>query len=289
MEVRPIQPDELEPAGSLLYESFDRAAAERGFPPPWRDARTSTDLVSRCSEADPDLTVVATTGGAIVGVGAARVRGEVATIGPIAVAADGHGIGGAILDELLNRVDDAGAFGSRLYADAWNPRSYALYAGRGFTVVDLVAHLERARGAPAALDSSRGLEVREVSAADFDAIAMLDHKLTGHERRRDLEASVRLVARRRGSLVGYFGASGSTLGPALAVDVSDLFILIANALSMGMADTDVTARLSTAPQTAAIAALAMGFRVGQLGVVLSRGASPPTRPPQLYSIEPEIL
>jgi GNAT superfamily N-acetyltransferase len=289
MEVRPIQPDELELAGSLLYEAFGRAATERGFPPAWRDVRDSIDLVGRCREADPELTVVASSGGALVGVGAARVRGEVASIGPIAVAADGRGIGGAILDDLLARVDDAGVFGSRLYADAWNPRSYALYAGRGFTMVDLVAHIERPKGAPAMLDSARGLDVREVTPDDMEAIAMLDHKLTGHERRRDLEASIQLVARRRGSIVGYLGASGSTLGPALAVDVSDLFILIAKALALGAADADVTARLSTAPQTAAVAALAMGFRVRELGVVLSRGASPPTRPPQLYSIEPEIL
>jgi ribosomal protein S18 acetylase RimI-like enzyme len=298
VDVRTIAAGELEQAGALLYAAFAGAAEARGFPAPWRSARDAADLLARQLEAEPGAVAVAITGGAIVGVGAVRVRGEVASLGPIAVAADGRGIGGRLLDHLVEVADDRGAQATRLYADGWNPAAYGLYAGRGFSVIDVVAHIERPPGEAPALDSSRGLEVRPPDARDLDEIALLDAKLTGHQRRGDLEAmrsleagAVGLVARRHNQLVGYLAGRPDqgqlALGPAMAVDVSDLFILVANALAGH--DGVVRARLSTAAPAASMAALGLGFRVRELGLVMSRGAPPPARPPQLYSIEPEIL
>ncbi len=100
---------------------------------------------------------------------------------------------------------------------------------------------------------------------------------------------MRLVARRRGAVVGYLGtgAGSGQLGPALALDVADLGALVARALA-GV-DGPARARLSTAAPTAMLAALGLGFRVVALGTLMVRGVSPPARPPQLYSIVPEIL
>lgn len=298
MDVRTIAAGELEQAGALLHAAFAGAAEARGFPAPWRTARDATDLLARQREAEPEGVAVAVTGGAIVGVGAVRVRGEVATVGPIAVAADGRGIGGRVLDYLVEVAEDRGVHATRLYADGWNPAAYGLYASRGFSVIDVVAHVERPPGGAPVLDSSRGLEVRPPEARDIDEIAVLDAKLTGHQRRDDLEAmrsleagAVGLVARRHNQVVGYLAArpvqGELALGPGVAVDVSDLFILVANALAGH--DGVARGRLSTAAPAASMAALGLGFRVRELGLVMSRGAPPPARPPQLYSIEPEIL
>ena len=225
--------------------------------------------------------------GRLAGVGFVRRRGEIATVGPIAAAEPRKGVGSALLDELIARADGWGCQAIRLYQDAWNPDSFALHAGRSFAVVDTVARLERPAGAPPKRDSSRGLEIAPFRDKDLHELMELDLRLTGLERRDDLTGLVRLVARRRGAAVGFLGMQGGLLGPALALDVADLGALIAAALVE--AGTHATARLSTAAPTAMLAALGLGFRVGEVGLVMSRGIQPPARPPQLYSLRPEVL
>ena len=168
-----------------------------------------------------------------------------------------------------------------------NADAFALCAGRSFAASDVVATIARPAGAPPRLDAARGLEVAAFRASDLAEIASLDVRLTGLDRRDDLQKAVRLVARRRGALVGFLGADGGQLGPALALDVADLGALIARALVEipGRA----VARLSTAAPTAMLAALGLGFRVTSVGTLMVRGLSPPARPPQLYSLVPEIF
>jgi ribosomal protein S18 acetylase RimI-like enzyme len=304
VDIRTLKPADLEVTAALLYRSFESLASAHGFPAPWATEAHARAVLERYRESATGRVLVAEEGGAVVGVGAVRLRGEVATLGPIATYIQGRGIGGALVDELLLRADEAGAVAQRLYVDAWNPAAYALYTGRGFGVVDTVVHMERAPAPGPALESARGLEVRAFEARDLDEVQRLDRKLTGHDRPEDLGTHVRLVARRRGDVVGYLGAAGASgagdailLGPAVAVDASDLFILIVHALHAGEAGAQgwsaagrsLRARLSTTAPAASMAALGLGFRIRELGVVLSRGAPPPARPPQLYSIDPEIV
>jgi ribosomal protein S18 acetylase RimI-like enzyme len=298
VDIRTIKPADIEAAGALLYRAFENSAGDHGFPAPWASEAQARAVVERHRDGASGRVLVAEEGGALVGVGAVRMRGEVATIGPLATYIQGRGIGGALLDALLGRADEAGTLAQRLYVDAWNPPAYALYAGRGFGVIDTVIHVERAPGPGPALESSRGLEVRAFETRDLDEVQRLDRRLTGHDRPADLAELVRLVARRRGDVVGYLGASepGSTvlLGPAVAVDASDLFTLITHALAeathgWSVPDRPLRARLSTTAPAASMAALGLGFRIRELGVIMSRGAPPPARPPQMYSIDPEIV
>jgi hypothetical protein len=277
---------DLAAVGALLHESFRTAALEHGAPPPWRDATEATAL-AELYLGEPEGAVVAEGGGAIAGCGFVRRRGEIATLGPIAAAVRGRGTGGKLLDELIATAEGWGVASMRLYQDGWNPASFAMYAGRSFAAVDTVAAVERAAGAPPRLDSSRGLEVAAMRTSDLEEVAALDRRLTGLERAADLAALVRLVARRRGAIVGYGGVAGNALGPVVALDVADLGALVARLLPEipGAA----TGRLSTAAPTAMLAMLALGFRVTAVGTVMVRGVAPPARPPQLYGIRPEIL
>jgi GNAT superfamily N-acetyltransferase len=290
VNLRPLVAGDVERAAGLLAAAWrGPAGAGADAASPDRDDRAAAALLERHLAAAPDVAVVADAGGAIAGVGCARVRGEVATLGPIAVAAVGRGTGGALVDALLEHADGAGCHALRAHVDGSDPGAFALLTARGFTAIDVTAAIERPPGRPSAPDGSRGLEVAGPRPGDLDEVLRLDHRLTGHERRPDLEARLRLVARRRGAVVGYLAASGAALGPAVTVDASDLFTLVVRAIAQLGADAAARARLSTAAPTAALAALAVGFRVGGVGVVMSRGAAPPTRPPQLYSLDPEIL
>jgi hypothetical protein len=287
VKLRSLERRDLEMSGVVLYESFARAARERGYAPPWADVAEATKVAERCLAEDAHGGVVADVDGAIAGVGFVRRRGEIATIGPLAAAAPRRGTGGQILDELVARAEGHGVAAIRLYQDGWNPDSFALYAGRSFAALDVIARIERPPGPPPRIDGARGLEVAPFRAADLPEVAALDARLSGLDRRGDLAGQVKLVARRRGALVGYLGAAGDLLGPALALDVADLGALIARAL--GDLQGTAVARLSTAAPTAVLAALGLGFRVTALGTLMVRGLSPPARPPQLYSIVPEIL
>jgi len=284
--VRPMERRDLAATGALLHDAFRSAALEHGAPPAWRDVAEATALAEQYFE-EPEGAIAAESGGALMGVGFARRRGEVATLGPIAAAVPGRGTGGKLLDELIVRAEHWGVHSMRLYQDGWNPASFALYASRSFAAVDTVAAIERPALAPPRLDSSRGLEVAPLRPGDLVELSALDHRLTGLERPADLGANVRLVARRRGAIVGFAGGAGNTLGPVVALDVADLGALVARLLPdvAGVA----TGRLSTATPTAMLAMLALGFRVTAVGTVMVRGVAPPARPPQLYGVRPEIL
>ena len=151
-----------------------------------------------------------------------------------------------------------------------------------------MAWVERAPAAPPRLDGARGLEVSAFRTSDLPELLALDLRLTGLERRDDLASGTRLVARRRGQMVGFLGIAGHMIGPALALDVADLGALIARALHE-LAEARVYARLSTAAPTAMLVALGLGFRVASIGNLMVRGLAPPARPPQLFGVVPEIL
>lgn len=287
MDVRTLKKEETEAAAQLLWEAHERVAAPRGVLPPWRSVSATVEVVAMIREGEPEGAVVAERNGRIVGVGFVRRRGEVATLGPLAASEDRRGIGSAVLDELITRADAWGCQAIRLYQPGWQPDSFALFSGRSFAVVDVVARIERPPSSPPRMDAARGLEIAPFRAQDLGELAALDLRLTGLERPRDLAERTRLVARRRGVIVGFLGARGPLLGPAVALDVADLGGLVLRAL--GETDGAASALFSTAAPTAMLAALGLGFRVVETGFVMSRGVQPPARPPQIYSLFPEIL
>ncbi len=277
----------LHAAANLLHDACAHADKAHGARPPWASPSEAMAACAGKLADEPRGGVIAEEGGAVVGVGFVRRRGEAATIGPLASWPHGQGIGGEVLDELIARADAWSCGAVRLFNDGWNADSFALYAGRSFAAVDVVACVERPAGPPPKIDGARGLEVAAFRPADLAEAAALDLRLTGLFRERDISSRVRLVARRRGALVGFAGAEGGRLGPILALDVADLGALTARIL----VDTPgaAVARLSTAAPTAVLAALALGFRVTALGTVMVRGPAPTARPPQIYSLTPEIL
>jgi GNAT superfamily N-acetyltransferase len=286
-EVRPLANGEVEAAGEILYAAFAQAAGGRGFPPPWPSAQEAAQLAAEYLASDPDGALGAFNDGRLTGVGFLRRRGEVATLGPLAAATPNRGVGSALLDALVAHADHHECRAVRLFQDGWNPDSFALYAGRSFSVVDVVACIERSASTPPRIDGSRGLEVTPFKAADLPEICAMDIRLTGLDRRADLEAGLKLVARRRGVIVGFAGCHDAMIGPVLSLDVADLGGLVARLLAEVRGPA--AARLSTAAPTAMLAALALGFRVVSVGTVMSRGIAPPARPPQLYGMWPEIL
>jgi RimJ/RimL family protein N-acetyltransferase len=284
MDIRPLRRDDVGAAAKLVHDAYARAGQAHGYGPPWPSVDDAAALFARALEEEPDGAVVADDG-AIAGAGLVRRRGEAATIGPLAAGVWGRGTGGKLLDELVARAESWGCQAVRAFQDAWNPASFALYAGRSFAPVDVAACLDRPPG-KIAPGGSRGLEIAPFEPRDLAEMMALDLRLTGLERGDDLRALTTLVARRRGALVAFLGRRGGALGPAVALDASDLGALLARALDGA---EPLVARLSTAAPVALPLARALGFRIRSLGTVMVRGPAPPARPPQLYSLAPEVL
>ncbi|MFH0903450.1 MAG: hypothetical protein V2A73_22705 [Pseudomonadota bacterium] len=286
MGIRELRDNELTAAAGCLHDACAEAARACGSYPPWTDASQAAALAAEYLELEPAGALVATTGGCLTGVGFVRHLGEAATIGPFAARIGSKGVGSSMLDELIARAEGWGCASIRLFLSSWNTRAFALCSTKGFAVVDVAAHVRRPCCPLPRFGAARGLEMVPYRSSDADEVLTLDRRLTGLERIPELERAVCLVARRRGSLVGFVARKDDFVGPALALDVSDLGILIAKALGD---NAPAACRISTAAPTAMLAVLGLGFAVEEIVLVMSRGVLPPARPPQLYSPWPGVV
>jgi len=289
--VRQLAAPDLTDTGRLLYEAFARVTRAHGFTPPFASADEGERLARAYLHLDPEGAVIALDGGSIVGCGFVHLRGRVASIGPVAAAPRAApGVGRAVMQRLLAIAHEVPSV--RLFQDAFNARSFALYAKLGFRIHETVAVM--ASAAPRLpLPRSRSW-VRAMEDADLTQVAALDEATTGNSRLRDLEVlrsiAPALVAEHAGRVVGFtfvHRAPGrSYLGPAVAPELPDLMALMHHAATAGGA---FAMRVPTGATELCGELLAAGFQVEQLGNVMVRGSQPPPAIPRLLAVFPEGL
>ena len=129
--------------------------------------------------------LVAEVDGAIVGTGVGTASGRVGWVGTIflAPAWRGQGIGRAITQELIDRLESAGCRTLLLVATREGQR---LYERMGFEVQTHYRILEIG-GLPDEPTIADAGGVRAFAAGDLDGIAALDRKATGEDRRHAIE------------------------------------------------------------------------------------------------------
>jgi predicted N-acetyltransferase YhbS len=234
VELRPIEPADRDEAARIVYEAFagihDHHRFARDFPTIEAAAQLTTGFI-----AHPSIHgVVAEIDGRIVGSNFLDERGPVRGVGPITVdpAAQGHGVGRALMQAVLDR--GAGAMGIRLLQDSFNTGSLSLYASLGFDVAEPVALMS---GKPRGMGAAN-VEVRPLQRRDLDECEQLHRKVHGFERTAELEDALALpgfspaVATREGRIVAY--AATLTFFPAahaVAETHTDMAGLIAGALA----------------------------------------------------------
>ncbi len=279
--VRALTPREVPAAAKVLHEAHARTASERGLPSRFGSAaEAAQSLEDHLREEREGVLCALGDDGGLAAVGVVRRQADTGIIGPIASAAWGRGAGGALLDELCSRAEGWGTASVRATFDAGDARAFALFSSRSFGVVDTAARLLRGPLPAPRVEGARGLEIAPPRPADLEGMVELDRRLTGLDRGDELARVVTLCARRRGTVVGFLSARAGLLGPALALDVADLGVLMARALAEHAGPA--AALLSTAAPTAMLAAIGLGFRVVGVEIVAVRGMAPPARPPQLY-------
>jgi len=154
--------------------------------------------------------VVADADGELVGTGIGTRNGPVGWIGTIFVAKAwrGQGIGRALTQEVIDRLESGGARTLVLVATADGRR---LYSRMGFDVqtryqIFTAPGLPERRGPPE--PESDSAIVRPYSRADLDAIAALDRDGTGEDRRHVIERfaaaeTSRVIVRPDGTVDGF--------------------------------------------------------------------------------------
>ena len=118
-----IRPEQLEAAGTLLFGATNRALETRGLDSRWPEPNAAIALLDQCVGRG-ETVLVAETGGAVIGIGVGRLRGEVATLSPFAVAAPGRGIGGALMDALIEEFEASDAVSIRVRVPGWSASAF---------------------------------------------------------------------------------------------------------------------------------------------------------------------
>jgi ribosomal-protein-alanine N-acetyltransferase len=122
--IRPLREPDLEPVMAVERECFST---------PWKET-TFRGLIRR---SDTDLLVAETADGRIVGYAACWTVIDQSELGNVAVsaAARGLGIGGALVDEVVERIRERGATECYLEVRESNEAAQSLYRQRGFITV----------------------------------------------------------------------------------------------------------------------------------------------------------
>jgi GNAT superfamily N-acetyltransferase len=234
VHLRPIESADRDEAARIAYEAFagihDHHRFARDFPTLDAAVELMTNFI-----AHPSIHgVVAEIDGRIVGSNFVDERGPVRGVGPITVdpAAQGHGVGRALMQAVLDR--SAGALGVRLLQDSFNTGSLSLYASLGFEVAEPVALM---RGRPRSTEVA-GVAVRPLEEDDLGEAEQLHRTVHGFERTAELADALAapafspMVGVRDGRIVAY--AATLTFFPAahaVAETPGDMAGLIAGALA----------------------------------------------------------
>jgi hypothetical protein len=291
IQVRPLEHEDIDVASRILFEAFGAVYRQRGHTPPFPNIESAAWLCRAYLDIDREGCAVAEDQGTPVGVGFSHLRGNVASIGPLAARPGARaGVGRAIMAHFHRMTERCTSV--RLFQDAFNPGSFGLYTRLGYAVVDVAPYLLASRLSP---PGRRPTGVRPLTAADLPAVEAYDSSRTGAERGRDLSLLAStgsgLVSESRGAIAGYLFyrslPARVIVGPAVA-ESAELLAEMLDAIADALPGRPAVIRASAAAPVVLRRAFDRGFRVDHLGNLMVAGSyrSPPA---QLYALFPESL
>jgi GNAT superfamily N-acetyltransferase len=232
VRLRPVSPEDAEPAGAICYEAFKTIAEQHRFPPDFPTPDIAIDLITYMLSRSDIYGVVAEADGRLVGSNFLWEMGAVAGVGPITIDPEEQNgaIGRQLMTAVLERARQQGIDAVRLVQAAYHGRSLALYTKLGFVPREPLAVLQ----GDALQRSVEGHHVRLATNADMEAANALCHRVHGHDRAGELQEAIRqgtaTVVEHDGRITGYATSIGF-FGHAVGATTEDVMALIAAAPS----------------------------------------------------------
>ncbi|MCA1578020.1 MAG: GNAT family N-acetyltransferase [Acidobacteria bacterium] len=227
IQIRPMQPEDVETCGRICYEAFKGIAERHNFRKDFPSPELAIGLTQHLL-ADPGVfNVVAESEGQVIGSNHLQEHDAIAGVGPITIEPDAQakGVGRMLMQAVIERGKNHA--GIRLLQDSFNMASLSLYASLGFDVREPVVIIE---GAPRG-EIPAGYEVRPIREEDYDACAEVCRSVHGFDRLNELKhtppAPNPFVALRGGRLTAYISAPQFwPLNHAVAETEEDMLALL---------------------------------------------------------------
>jgi ribosomal protein S18 acetylase RimI-like enzyme len=223
---RPVNAD-LDDLARICHEAFTDLATRHGFPSDFPTVEVARGLLGGLLSHEQVYSVGAFDGGAARGSNYLNMWGDAAAIGPVSVvvSVQDHGIGRALMADVIAHGQGQGFEMIRLCQDAFNMRSLALYASLGFDTKEPIALLAPPQGA--SVDPA----FRPATPADFphmDALCRSIYRISRHGEYDALsQMGIPVYVIDRGRITGYL--IDSLAGHGVAESDNDLLALLAGA------------------------------------------------------------
>ena len=204
LELISAGPQHLSEIGRICYESFRDLQEAHGFSPDFPTVDLAQQVLGMMVERDDFYGVVALLDGQPVGSNFLSLMDPVAGVGPITIdrSCQGHGVGRALMEDLIAYARRNNIEQVRLFQDSFNVVSLSLYASLGFDVKEAAAFMQ---AKPAAETDET---VRPIAETDLPAIEELSKRIYKSSRRNEVAAAApygfeAFLREQQGRLTGY--------------------------------------------------------------------------------------
>jgi predicted N-acetyltransferase YhbS len=234
VSIRKARETDAGECGRIIHAAFAAIADQHNFPRDFPSTEVASGLASMFNAHPRFYGIVAEEDGRIVGSNFLDERSSIAGVGPIAVdpAGQNRGLGGRLMQDVLDRAARQQAAGVRLLQAGYHNRSLCLYTKLGFRTREPVSLLQ---GKPIG-QTFAGYEVRPATAADVAACNQICHRVHGFDRagelREAIEQNTASVVEHLGRITGYTTGI-AFFGQSVAETNCDLMALIGAAPEFG--------------------------------------------------------
>jgi predicted N-acetyltransferase YhbS len=225
--LRPGTAADAPACGTICYEAFKAICTAHNFPPDFPSPEVASGVLAPLLTHRHFYSVVAEGEGRIVGSNFLDERSCIAGVGPITVdpAGQNRGVGGRLMQDVLDRAARQKAAGLRLLQAGFHNRSLCLYAKLGFRAREPVSVLQ---GKPLE-EQFPGYEVRPAMTADLTACNSICLQVHGFDRAGELRDAIdqgaASVVKHHGRITGYTTGI-AFFGHSVAETNRDLMALI---------------------------------------------------------------
>jgi predicted N-acetyltransferase YhbS len=230
IQIRPMQPEDIEPCGRICYEAFCDIADRHNFRRDFPSAEYAVELTRNLFASPVVFNVVAESDGLVIGSNHLWQYDQIAAVGPITVdpKVQAKGAGRMLMEAVIEHGKSAP--GIRLLQDGFNMASLSLYASLGFDVREPVVLIEGKLQS----GTSPYHDVRPIREDDYEQCAELCRAVHGFDRLNELKNTPPMphpfVAVRDGRIKAYITAPQMwPLNHAVAETETDMYALLAGA------------------------------------------------------------